>query len=164
MHNIIQYLPLLNWLIAQEYLMFDYADPCAVVIYACSIHRPGFICPTVPLIPCVSCNLYLCNTVFDKNIFWNQITDYGFILTIQVPLIVACQQHTGLLFAKWTDVLPKEITKSRSCKIGFYNYHIPLKFDRHHGSDAAEVPVKFQINRKSLKPSLTAFKLHKILR
>ena len=103
MHSIMQYQPLLNWLIVQEYLIYDYADPCAVMINACSIHTPGFMCPTVPLFPCVSFFLYLCNTVFDKNIFWHLITDYGFILTTQISLIVACQLHTGALFNKWTS-------------------------------------------------------------
>ena len=39
--------------------------------------------------------------------------------------------------------------KSRSHEIGCYNDHIALKFDRHLGSAAAEMSVKFQSDWKS---------------
>ena len=41
---------------------------------------------------------------------------------------------------------------------------IVLKFDRHLGSTAAKVHVKFQNDWKSLNPNLVASKLHEILR
>ena len=53
---------------------------------------------------------------------------------------------------------------SRSLEIGCYNYRITLKFDRHLVSTAAEVPVKFQSDWKSLNPILVASRLHEILR
>ena len=49
--------------------------------------------------------------------------------------------------------------KSRSHEIGSSNYRIALKFDRHFGSPAAEVPVKFQSNRMILNTNLAALRL-----
>ena len=51
--------------------------------------------------------------------------------------------NPGPLFTKRTDVLPLDLMKSRSSKIGCYNERIALKFDRHIWSAAGEVPVKF---------------------
>ena len=68
------------------------------------------------------------------------------------------------IFTRRTEVSPQDIVKSRSREIGCYNDHIALKFDRHLGSVAAEVPVKFQSDWKSLNPNLAASRLHKILR
>ena len=45
----------------------------------------------------------------------------------------------------------------------FYNDHIALKCDRHLGSAAAEMPVKFQSDWKSLNPNLATSSLHEIL-
>ena len=56
------------------------------------------------------------------------------------------------------------IVKSRSREIGCCNGRIALKFDRHLGSNAAEVPAKFQSDWKSLNPNLAASRLHEILR
>ena len=44
------------------------------------------------------------------------------------------------------------------------NDRIALKFDRHLGSDAVEVAVKFQSDWKSLNQNLAASRLHEILR
>ena len=54
--------------------------------------------------------------------------------------------------------------KSRSHEIGHYIDRIALNFDRHLGSAAAEVPVKFQSYVKSLNLNLAASRLHEILR
>ena len=54
-----------------------------------------------------------------------------------------------------------EVSKPRDW---VYNNRIALKFDRYFGSAAAEVPVKFQSNWKSLNPNLAASRLHEILR
>ena len=54
--------------------------------------------------------------------------------------------------------------KSRSHEIGTLNCRIALKFDRHIGSNAAEVPVKFQSDRTILNINLAASRLHEILR
>ena len=53
-----------------------------------------------------------------------------------------CQSRP--LFTKRMDVLPQYLMKSRSHEIGWFNYRIDLKFDRHLGSAAVEVSVKFQ--------------------
>ena len=50
------------------------------------------------------------------------------------------------LSTKRTDVLPQYLVKSRSRKIGVQTFAIALQFDRHLGSSAAEMPVKFQSN------------------
>ena len=50
----------------------------------------------------------------------------------------------GPLFTKRLDVLPSNLVKSRSREIRCYNERSALKFDRHLGSAAADVPVKFQ--------------------
>ena len=49
---------------------------------------------------------------------------------------------------------------SGSQEIGSYNDCIALQF----GSTAAEVPVKFQSDWKSLNPNLVVLRLHEILR
>ena len=54
-------------------------------------------------------------------------------------------------------------TKSQNHEIGCYNDCITLKFDSHLRSTAAEVPVKFQSDWKSLTGNLTASSLHEIL-
>ena len=54
--------------------------------------------------------------------------------------------------------------RSRSHKIGTFNCRIALKFDRHIGSTAAEVPVKFQSDRTILNTNLAASRLYEILR
>ena len=53
--------------------------------------------------------------------------------------------------------------KSRSYEIGSLNYRIALKFDRHFGSNAAEVPVKFQSDWAILNTNLAASRFHEIL-
>ena len=54
--------------------------------------------------------------------------------------------------------------KSRSHEIDALNCCIALKFDRHIGSHAAEVPVKFQSDRTILNTNLAASILYEILR
>ena len=54
-------------------------------------------------------------------------------------------------------------SKSRSREIRCYDDRIALKFDKHLGSVAAEVPV-IKSDWKSLNPKLAALILHEILR
>ena len=54
--------------------------------------------------------------------------------------------------------------KSQNRKIGCYNDHITQKYDMHLSSNAADVPVKFQSDLKSLNMNLVALRLHEILR
>ena len=51
---------------------------------------------------------------------------------------------TGPLFTKQYDALQPNLVKSRNRDIGCDTDCIALKFDRHHGNDAAEVPVNFK--------------------
>ena len=56
---------------------------------------------------------------------------------------------------------------SRSLKAAWldvYNDGIALKFDRHIGSVAVQVPFKFRDNWKSLNANLAASRFHKISR
>ena len=76
----------------------------------------------------------------------------------------ASHGNPGPLFTKRQDVLPPNLVKSRSHEIGCFNGRIALKFVRHLGSSAAEVPAKFQSDWKSLNPNLAASRLHEILR
>ena len=55
---------------------------------------------------------------------------------------------------KWQDVSPPNLAKHRSHEIGCYNNRFALRFDRHIGSDAAEMPVKFQIDWMGINPSI----------
>ena len=55
------------------------------------------------------------------------------------------------------------LAKSGSHKIGCYNDHIALKFDRNLGSAAAEVAIEFQSYWKRLNPNHVASRLHEIL-
>ena len=51
-----------------------------------------------------------------------------------------------------------------AARLSVINDRFALKFDRHLGSVAAEVPVKFQSNWKSLNLNLATSRLHEILR
>ena len=69
----------------------------------------------------------------------------------------------GPLFTKQYDVLPPNLVKSWSRETGCYGDRMAPKFDRHLGSTAADVPLKFKNDWKSLSPNLAASKLHEIL-
>ena len=71
--------------------------------------------------------------------------------------------YSGPIFTKRQDVLLPNLVKSRSREIGSYDFRTALKFDRHLGSAAAEGPVKFQSDWKSLNPNLATSRLHEIL-
>ena len=72
------------------------------------------------------------------------------------------KQTTRLNIRKYG--LSQDLVKSRSHEIGTSNWRIAFKFDRHIGSNAAEVPVKFQSDRRILNTNLVASRLHEILR
>ena len=61
------------------------------------------------------------------------------------------------------DCYRKISWKSRSREIGRLNYHIASKFDRHIGSTAADVPVKFQIDCTISNTNLAASRFYEIL-
>ena len=70
----------------------------------------------------------------------------------------------GPLFIKRGDVLPLTLGKPRSHEIESNDGRIAPKFDKHLGSVASKMPVKFQSDSKSLNPNLEASSLHDILR
>ena len=74
---------------------------------------------------------------------WPTVTTLFFIVPISFApdRYVNCTYH---LFTKRQDVLPPNLVKSRSRDIGYHDDRIALKFDRHLGSVAVEVPIKLQ--------------------
>ena len=73
-------------------------------------------------------------------------------------------KQSFLRLSKRTDVLPQDLMKSRSRKILVQAHPIALKFDRHIGNSADEMPVKCQSDGIIIKPNLAASSLHEILR
>ena len=55
------------------------------------------------------------------------------------------------------------LVKYQKHEIGSLNYRIALRFDRHLGSTAAEVPAKFQLDRTIVNTNLSASRLCEIL-
>ena len=71
--------------------------------------------------------------------------------------------HTSELpFTKRTDVLPHDLGKHWNCRIWILTFSITLKFDRHLGSTAAEMHVKFQSNMMIITSNLTALRLYEV--
>ena len=91
---------------------------------------------------------------------------YGFTRCGNVYCVLKTNYSLGLysLSGKTSYRKIQNLVKSRSREIGCYNDRIALKFDRHLGSAAAEVPVKFQSDWKSPNPNLAASRLHEIFR
>ena len=74
---------------------------------------------------------------------------------IESVIISCCDTTTlGLFSQSGKTSYSKNITKSRSRDIEFYNDRIALIFDRHLGSGAAEVPVNFS---EKFKPASRGF-------
>ena len=67
-------------------------------------------------------------------------------------------------FTERTDVLPQDLVKSRNREIHIYTFSIALKFDRHLGSGAAEMPAKFQKDIIIITPNRADSRIHEILR
>ena len=82
-------------------------------------------------------------------------------LTIRV---VFYHTTSGPLFTDRRDVLTAKSREDSKQRDWIYNDWSALTFDRLLDSAAAEVPVKFQNNWKSLKPNLAAPRFHEILR
>ena len=66
--------------------------------------------------------------------------------------------YPGLLFTKRTNVLRQDLAKSR----GRDSVSIAMKFDRHLGSSAVEMPVKFLSGTLIIIFNLATSSLHKI--
>ena len=96
---------------------------------------------------------YYC--VPEKYLCWQQQLNSGLVLAYYGIF-------TGPLFIKWLGNLPN-IVKPQSYVNGLYHDCIPLKFDKHLSSTAAEVPVKLSSDWKSLNLNLVASRLWEIL-
>ena len=80
-------------------------------------------------------------------------------------MMVSLLTHICVTPPQWVkrrDALPPNLTKPRSHEIRCYHDRIALKFDRYCGSAAAEMPVKFQIDRESINPNLAVSRHHNI--
>ena len=62
-------------------------------------------------------------------------------INIQIQI---CAEYWAMLSRSRLVCQEPGLAKSRSREICVYNSTIALKFDRHLGSSAADVPVKFQ--------------------
>ena len=110
----------------------------------------------VTFFPCPNVNMaFVCNVPVQCG-FWS---DHK-----QTPYLLYNGWYPGLLVTKRQNVLPSNLTKSRSREIGCCNGRNAPNFHRHFGNAAVGVPVKFQSDWKSLNPNLAASRLHEILR
>ena len=60
-----------------------------------------------------------------------------------------------------TDILPQDLMKFRSHKIRVWTFPITLKFDRHLGNSAAEMPVKFRSDTIIITSRLMALRFQR---
>ena len=104
------------------------------------------------------------NWTFRNKIQWNFSLKMIYFFFIQGNRFKMTSAKWLLFYLREDELrrLPPDLVKSRSREFGFYR--IALKFDRHLGSTAAEVPVKFLSDWKSLNPNLAASRLREILR
>ena len=139
-----------NWLITVQWVAREVFFLWNLVVisipnkYSCQLPVTIFLC-------IISSNAYL----------------YGFTL-YYIYLLHSCWIKIVVIriwafIIKRSDVLPPNLVKPWSHEIGFYNDRIDLKFDRHLGSAAAEVPVKFEIDWKSLNSNLATSKISRDL-
>ena len=84
------------------------------------------------------------------------------VTSIWEKLITVCFTP-GHLFTKWWNLLRPNLVKPQSREIVCYNDPVALKLDRHLGNAAADVPVKFQSDWKSINLNLAVSRLHEIL-
>ena len=66
------------------------------------------------------------------------------------------------LVTRRVDVLPQDLVKPRCREIRVYTFSMALIFDRHLGSNAAEMPVKFQGDTFIITSYLVASRIHEI--
>ena len=145
-----------------------------------SLHVIVEICTNVHIFcyKVVHCGLFVwCIVVFVRFVCWYLTGTTHPLLTPKLQTVyyipasllvvfssVLYRMSPGPLFTRQTDVLPLDLVKFRGREIGCYNDRFALKFDRQLGSTAAEVPLKFQSDWKSLNPNLAASRLREILR
>ena len=86
------------------------------------------------------------------------------LITITIRFLIIWGQvfYSGPPFTKRTDVLPQDRVTSRGRDIRVYTFPIAVKFDRHLGSSAAEMPIKFQSDTIITTSNLAALSFHEI--
>ena len=95
------------------------------------------------------------NVIFIVHLFQRYILHgWSFVVLCRCLALFKC---THILLGHELVLIKPNLVKSRSHEIG-YNGRIALKFNRHLGSAAAELPVKFQSDWKRLNLNLTACK------
>ena len=116
---------------------------------------------------------YMDPHVKDKTVSWPSYLEYGNLIPRKTVFIL--KSGTGLSgFRIFLLVRDFEISAdgrltarsrevSKPHEIGCYNDRIALASDKHLDSAAAEVPVRFQSDWKSLNPNLAATRPHEIL-
>ena len=83
-----------------------------------------------------------------------------FMISMRIHHIMhRCIDYSCMVFFHYTLYVLCSV-----CSVYVWNCLIALKFDRHIGSTAAEVPVKFQSDRTILNTNLAASRLYEILR
>ena len=107
---------------------------------------------------------YICGFISRPSYFSLAETDTTRLINDGEASFSWIHKASGGLFTKRTDGLLSNLVKSRSREIGCYDDRIVLKFDWNLSSAAAEVPVKYQRNWKSVHLNLEASRLHKFLR
>ena len=106
------------------------------------------------------------NPAYLNNLFSQSILKYylRYWFRLEQPQFHTLHTASGARLNIRKDVFSYNLVKSRSHEIGTINCRIALKFDRHIGSTAAEVPVKFQSDWTILNTNLAASILYEILR
>ena len=92
----------------------------------------------------------------------------GYIISFSLTHVTNLPVKSGLLDLHWTFIHEAgglwEFVKSRSHKIPSFTFPITLKFDRHLGSAAANIPVKCQSDTIIINFNLPASRLHRDLK
>ena len=70
----------------------------------------------------------------------------------------------GPLLTKRTDSLLQNPLNLEAARLGFILFSIALKFDRHIGNSAAEMPVQFQSDTMIMTSNRATLRLHEIWR
>ena len=127
-----------------------------------------------------NCQLYThqwnCNRNFNFslkkiNLSSANVPAIAFSLNMLEILVTSCYSFirqgrftdSGPCCTKRRDVLPQYLVKTRSREIIVYIFSIAFQtFDRHLGSCAAEMAVKFQSDTNIITPNRAAARLHKI--
>ena len=117
--------------------------------------------------------MLICNRYHPHNILFNRYIQLTFsdsfmrdntfvVLAFDVAASLARKERRQSnamprpLFTKRSDVLPQDLSKSRSRDIRVWAFPIDLKFDRHLAISAVMMPVKFQSDTIIITSNLVA--------